>query len=59
MVRHADIEGADEAVDACGGNDGVAVFVPVVREGFGWCYTYRRGGAHARFWRRVDGDVHC
>jgi len=34
--RGANVEGADEAVDACGGEDGGAVFVPVVGEGFGW-----------------------
>lgn len=31
----ADVEGPDQVVDACGGDDGGAVFVPVVGEGFG------------------------
>lgn len=31
----ADVEGPDQAVDARGGNDGGAVSVPVVGEGFG------------------------
>lgn len=34
LVRCSDIEGPDDPVDARGGDDGVAVFVPVVRQGF-------------------------
>ena len=35
VLRAADVESADQAVDARGGDDAVAVFVPVVGEGFG------------------------
>ena len=35
LGRGSDIEGADGAVDACGREDGGAVFVPVVGKGFG------------------------
>ena len=50
LPRGADVECADEAVDACSGDDGGAVFVPVVGEGF------RRGGGagvKANTWGRL------
>ena len=36
LIGGSDVEGADLAVDAGGGDDGGAVFVPVVCEGLGW-----------------------
>lgn len=31
LTRHADIKGANDAVDACGCNNAITVLVPVVR----------------------------
>lgn len=54
---HANVKGADQAVDAGGCDDGVAVFIPVVREGLGGGNADWGGSAHARFRGRVDGHV--
>lgn len=56
-LRRADVERADYPVDACGGDDRVAVLVPVVGESFGGGDAWGSGGAHAGFRRGVDGDV--
>ena len=53
----ADIEGADDAVDAGGGDDGVAVFVPIVCQGFGG-WSSACVGVESRFLLRgVDWDA--
>lgn len=57
LLRGADVEGADDAVDARRRDDGVAVLVPVVGEGFAGGDADGGGGAHAGFLRRVDRDV--
>lgn len=58
----AQVEGADQAVDAGGGEDGAAVFVPVVGEGFvrggGWLRCARVGGVEVEgLGGGVDGDL--
>jgi len=57
LARGADVEGADVAVDACGGEGAGAVFVPVVGEGFGGRGgLLEAGGAGACGWGGVEGD---
>jgi hypothetical protein len=56
-VRGADVPGADQAVDAGGGNDRVSVLVPVVGEGLGGRDADRGSGTHARLGRGVDGHA--
>lgn len=36
LARGADVDGTNQAVDARRGDDGWTVFIPVVRERFGW-----------------------
>lgn len=54
----ADVEGADLLVDARGGDDGGAVFVPVVGQGFRGRGGLRgvTGRVRDHGWRRVQGD---
>lgn len=57
LARGADVEGADVAVDACGGEGAGAVFVPVVGEGFGGGGgLLEAGGAGVGGWGGVEGD---
>lgn len=53
-VRIADVKRSNQPVDAAGGDDGVAVLVPVVCEDFRGRRTRRHGAGMAG--RRVDGD---
>lgn len=62
LARGADVEGADVAVDACGGEGAGAVLVPVVGEGFGGGGgLLEAGGAGACGWggveRNGEGEV--
>lgn len=57
LARSADVEGADVAVDARGGEGAGAVFVPVVGEGFGWwCGLLEAGRAGAGVRGGVERD---
>lgn len=57
LARGADVEGADVAVDARGGEGAGAVFVPVVGEGFGGgCGLLEAGGAGAGVRGGVEWD---
>lgn len=55
-VGVADVKGADDAVDAGGGNDGVVVFVPVVGEQLRGGRVGADHAGHGTRGRRVDGD---
>lgn len=55
LVRGTDIESADLAVDAGGGDDGGAVFVPIVGESFGRGDLLQGVGLWLA-WGGVDGD---
>lgn len=50
----ANVEGADKTIDASGGNDGRAVLVPIVGQGFGWGVLVGR----ARLKGGVERDGH-
>ena len=56
LVRGADVEGADHAVDARGCDDRVAVLVPVVGERFRGREARSGGLGWAREGGRVKGD---
>lgn len=56
LVRSADVEGSDVAVDACGGDHGGTVFVPIVGEGFGGGGRLRGGIGGLRVGGMVQGD---